>query len=298
MAEFHLEGARAKSQRHELVPQANAKGGHARFNDFARGGNGVVARLRVARAVGEENAIRLHGQHFGGRRLRGHHRHLAAARGQHAQDVVFHAEVIGHHAELRLLLRAVAAAGLPFGLRPAVGLGGADFLGQIQPGHAGGAAGGSQRLLRMFGAQAFAGGQRQHGAVLRALGAQQAGELARVKACNGNRALARQVLRQRFAAAEIAGQQRQVFDHQTGGLHAGAFHVFGVHAVIANVRIRQGDDLLAVAGVGEDFLITGHGGVEHHFAHGHAGCANGLAGEHRAVGKRKKGWGEFRLKGG
>ena len=28
------------------------------------------------------------------------------------------------------------------------------------------------------------------------------------------------------------------------------------------------------------------------------GCANGLAGEHRAVGKRKKGWGEFRLKGG
>ena len=46
--------------------------------------------------------------------------------------------------------------------------------------------------------------------------------------------------------------------------------VLGVDAGVADVRIGQRDDLPAVRGIGEDFLIAGHRGVEHHLAHGGA----------------------------
>jgi hypothetical protein len=35
---------------------------------------------------------------------------------------------------------------------------------------------------------------------------------------------------------------------------------------IADVRIGQRDDLPGIARVGQDFLIAGHRGVEHHLA--------------------------------
>jgi hypothetical protein len=44
--------------------------------------------------------------------------------------------------------------------------------------------------------------------------------------------------------------------------------VFLVDAVVADVRIRQRDDLPAVARVGEDFLVAGERGVEHHLTDG------------------------------
>jgi hypothetical protein len=69
-----------------------------------------------------------------------------------------------------------------------------------------------------------------------------------------------------------------------------------VDAVVADVRIRQGDDLLAVAGVGEDFLVAGHRGVEHHFADGGAGGADRIADKDRAVCERQDGGREGSLK--
>ena len=48
--------------------------------------------------------------------------------------------------------------------------------------------------------------------------------------------------------------------------------VLGVDAGVADVRIRQRDDLPGVRRVGQDFLVAGHRGVEHHFA-GRAGRA-------------------------
>ncbi|MOA47328.1 hypothetical protein D3C78_1699540 [compost metagenome] len=59
-----------------------------------------------------------------------------------------------------------------------------------------------------------------------------------------------------------------VADHESGGIDAIGFHVFGVDAGIADVRIGQRDDLAAIAGIGENFLVPGHRGVEHHFGNG------------------------------
>jgi hypothetical protein len=72
-----------------------------------------------------------------------------------------------------------------------------------------------------------------------------------------------------------------------------SFDILGVDAVVADVRIRECHDLLAIAGVGEDFLVAGDGGVEHHFADGGAGGTNRIADKDRAVCERQDGGGNF-----
>jgi hypothetical protein len=65
--------------------------------------------------------------------------------------------------------------------------------------------------------------------------------------------------------------------------------------VVADVRIGERDDLLAVTGVGEDFLVAGHGGVEHHLADRGAGGTDRIADKDRAVCERQDGGREFSL---
>ncbi|MCY1377711.1 hypothetical protein D9M69_652990 [compost metagenome] len=73
------------------------------------------------------------------------------------------------------------------------------------------------------------------------------------------------------------------------------FDVLAVDAVVADMRIRQGDDLLAVARVGEDFLVTGHRGVEHHLTGRGAGGSDRVAEKDRAVCERQDGGRETSL---
>ena len=42
--------------------------------------------------------------------------------------------------------------------------------------------------------------------------------------------------------------------------------IFRIRADISNMRIRQADDLPGVAGIGENFLISGEAGIENDFA--------------------------------
>ena len=74
--------------------------------DRARGIDRVVARPGASGPIGQEHAVGRHRQHVAGRRLRRHHVHVAAALGEHAQDVELHAEVVRHHVELRRVLAA------------------------------------------------------------------------------------------------------------------------------------------------------------------------------------------------
>ena len=84
-------------------------------------------------------------------------------------------------------------------------------------------------------------------------------------------------------AAEIAASPGQV-PHDKGlrpGL--GGLVVLVVHAVIANEGIAHYDPLSRVGGIGEDLLVAGHGGVEHHLTHPVCGRAHADALEHGAV---------------
>ena len=172
--------------------------------------------------------------------------------------------------------------------------GGADDLGQIQTGHVGRGLGQCNGLGAVGVGQGLARGQGQDAAVLGAVGAQAAREGACIEAGNGHGAFALEVSVQGFLAAEIGRQEGQVFDDQASCVDAIGLHVFAVGAGVANVRVREGDDLSAVAGIGEDFLVAGQRGVEDDFACGVTRGADGNPGKDRAVGERDKG---FRVDG-
>jgi hypothetical protein len=79
---------------------------------------------------------------------------------------------------------------------------------------------------------------------------------------------------------------------------AGPGDLFEVQAIgpdIANVRVSQRHQLLAIAGVGEDFLVAGDGGVEDHLTHRGAWGPDRLALPQRAVCQRQDGCGMFPL---
>ena len=81
-----------------------------------------------------------------------------------------------------------------------------------------------------------AGSKGGDAAVLRARRAQQPGQAAGVDAGDGDRALALQESIQRCVGTKIGHPQRQVLDHQAGGVDTGRFDVLVVDAVAADVR--------------------------------------------------------------
>ena len=59
MTEFHLDGCSTTRQPHQLMTQANAEQRHALIQQLADGRYRVIARLRIAGAVGQKHAIGL-----------------------------------------------------------------------------------------------------------------------------------------------------------------------------------------------------------------------------------------------
>src|SRR5208337_1772348 len=62
-----------------------------------------------------------------------------------------------------------------------------------------------------------------------------------------------------------------------------------IGADVSHLRRGHGDNLADVARVGEDFLVAGHRGVEHHLADALTRGAEGAALEHHAVGQGQGG---------
>src|SRR5690606_12990707 len=97
----------------------------------------IVARLWVARAVGQKDAVRIELEYVLGGRLSRHDRNTAAAISQQTQDVVFHAEIVRDHVELVLVGRGEALAHLPGTLFPVERVFGGNDLGEVLAGHTG-----------------------------------------------------------------------------------------------------------------------------------------------------------------
>ena len=97
VAELHLAASSRRTASAMIWwPRQMPNVGMPRVDELARRGDRVVARLRVARAVGQEDAV---GLERAARRApgvcAGTHGDLAAALGEHAQDVVLDAVVEG-----------------------------------------------------------------------------------------------------------------------------------------------------------------------------------------------------------
>ena len=108
-------------------------------------------------------------------------------------------------------------------------------------------------------------------------------QLAGVDLGDGDHVAAVEELRQRLGGAPVRVQQRQVADHEPGGMDRVRLEVVRVGPGIADVGIGERDDLAGIGRVGQDFLVARHGGVEHHLARRGPGGADGNAAEHGAV---------------
>src|SRR6187549_1823101 len=261
VAELHLHGARATREAEQLVTETDAEGRQVRDDQCTDRFDGVVARLGIARSIREEHTIGLEREYFFGGGLRGHHRHAAAAVGEHPQDVAFHAVVEGdyvqplvrthHRAVFRLPQRTFIPLVLALGghhLREVHALQARKFLGSADRGS---------------GVYFFAG----HDATgLRTLLAQDAREFARVDAGDGDDLVPREEFAQVFARPPVAGERRQVSNYQARGIGRWRLEIFGRRARVADVWIGQRHDLTRVRRIGKNFLITGQRGIENDFA--------------------------------
>ena len=180
----------------------------------------------------------------------------------------------------RLFLRGIALAQFPHAFVPGIGLLRGHHLGEVHALEPRKSARGLQRRFLVELAALF---HRQDASVLRALFAQQARQAARINPGDADQFVAAHEFRQRLGRAEIAVRQRQIADHETGGIDTAGFHVLGIGPGVADVGIGERDDLARVGGIAEDFLVAGHGGVEHHLAHRLPRNANGLPVEQRAI---------------
>ncbi len=127
MALMHLHGLAAEREAEHLVAEADAEGRRAAVDQLLDHRHRVFAgRRRIARAVRQEHAVRLQRQDVFGRGRRRHHRHLAAGRGEQAQDVALDAVVDGDDMEFAVLLPAVAFAQRPRRLVPGEALRGSS----------------------------------------------------------------------------------------------------------------------------------------------------------------------------
>jgi hypothetical protein len=178
--------------------------------------------------------------------------------------------------QVRLRKPAVAGAELPCGFGPLVGAGHRDDLGQVEPGHAGKGAREFDRARLVVSDQDRAG--------LRTPVAQDPRQAARVDVGDRDHLLPPQILGERLAGAEVRVHMRQVAHDQPGRVHAVRLDILGIGAGIADVRVGKRDDLPAVARIGQDLLVAGHRRVEHDFADGMAGGADGEAAKDRPIG--------------
>ena len=79
-----------------------------------------------------------------------------------------------------------------------------------------------------------------------------------------------------FGGAPVRSDLRELTDNQRFDVRPGGFLIIKIRADIADVGIRQANNLAGIAGIGENFLVTGEAGIENDFAapaRDRAGCA-------------------------
>ena len=117
-----------------------------------------------------------------------------------------------------------------------------------------GGGGGSQVGLRS-GAEGTHHGARR---------ADVAGEATRVDVGEARQAVACEEAVQAPGGAPIAGHRHQVPHHEAPAERSAALEVGVGDPVVADVGVGEGDDLPGVGRIGENLLVAGHHGVEHH----------------------------------
>ena len=103
----------------------------------------------------------------------------------------------------------------------------------------------------------------QQGGVHNARAADAPGQAAGIQPAQPGDAFPAQILIQGALAAEIAGIVAPLPHHIRAQARPGAFKVLWNYAIIADGREGLNHDLPFIAGIGDGFQVTGHGGGKH-----------------------------------
>ncbi len=284
MTELHLERPSARREPEQLVAETYAERRQATVDQRPDRVDRVGARLRIAGTVRQEGAIGRERAHVRRGRLRRDHGDPAAAFGQEPQDVVLHAEIVGDDMEPGHGGRAITVAQLPRAAAPRIRLGARHDAREIKPRH-------RRRGLRArdrVGDLGLADRRRRvEAAVLRATLAEDPRESPGVEIGDANDPVGHEIRREVPLRAEVGHGARQIADHEARREQAPRFDVVGIHADVADVRIRERDDLARIRRVGQDLLVARHRGVEYDLADRVPRSADRGAAEYRAVGERE-----------
>src|SRR5271168_462406 len=267
MAEFELEGFAAEGQAADLVTEADAEDGDATEQLFYVF-DGIAHGFGIAGAVGEEDAVGAHGENVLGHGGGGNDRDLTLMIDEEAQNVLLDAEIVGDDAEFSSagtgagfihLLGPRSGGQVDGGFLPVVALLAGDAAGELLSGHAGELLGFVDQLI---GGGAVGGDD----AAERANFANVANEGTGIDVPDGGNFVAIQIELSGFCGTPVGGDLGKFADDERFDVGARRLFIIEIGADIADVRIGEADDLSGVAGVGENFLITGEAGIENDFA--------------------------------
>ena len=81
---------------------------------------------------------------------------------------------------------------------------------------------------------------------------------------------------------------RKLADNQRFDIRAGRLFIFEIRSDVADVRIGEADNLARIAGVRENFLVSGEAGIENDFATAARNRARGAAFKDAPVFQRER----------
>jgi hypothetical protein len=285
----HLDGLGSDGDAEHLVAEADAEGGDIFIDDVADHRHGIFAcGRRIAGPIGEENTVRLEREDVCGGRMRRHHSYLAAVAGKLSQNVALDPIVDGDHVELRGSPAAVALAPFPAGLVPFEPLPRGHHGHEV---HADEARPFTRLLLQEL--QVESSGRRVgDDRVGHALDADEARERPRVHAAQPDHAACLEPFVEvtRCAIVRRRGDGSAENDPARSGRrgHVDGFDVFLVRPHVADMRECESDDLAGIGGIGENFLIAGHGGIEADLPDRMPDGAKAEAFEHGPIGEHEQ----------
>ena len=266
-------GLGAGGQGQQLVAHAHAEDGDGAVIELAQLSDDLSVLSGITGAVGEHHAVKAAGEHLAGGGVGGQGHDLTAAAAQALDDVLLHA-VVHHGHQVRFLAIGVKHLGLGPG-HPADGI---FHLIGAQPLHDLG----HIKMLRT-------GEHTVHAP----LTAEYFRQCPGVHALDAGNIVFLQIGVQIALTAEIAAPGGQMTDHE--GLHPGTagLVILVVDAVIADEGIGHHHALSGIGGVGQDLLIAGHRGVEHHLADPVGGAADAGPGKNASVGQDQSRFHQF-----
>ena len=166
-------------------------------------------------------------------------------------------------------------------LFPAVGLAASDAAGEFLPRHAGQLLGFENQLLR---GRAIG----RNNAPQRTDFADVPHQSARINVPNSRNFVAIQVQLRAFRRPPVRRNLRKFTHDQRFNIRTRGFFILEIRADVADVRIRQADNLPRIAWVGENFLVTGEAGIENNFAAAARDGARGAAVKDAPVFQRER----------